>query len=406
MTKRNYVLSMACLVALSAQSVSASESRIGRYTSSLNTVTQAQKDPMSVEVEVRFPTSVETVGQAIDYLLMPSGYSLAKNSEAKEYLLDLPLPSVHREIGPVKLSDALQVVAGDVWTTHFDPLKRDVHYRVKSHYRERLNQKDEPQKKTSSVQTEKPSSDCQLVSVDAGPETSIYFSPASYKLIKSDKKKLLTFMTNARKNGFDQVEVTGYTDPTGPAPVNLIISQKRAQVVAEYIQQQSSLDLIAIKGMGAEYPDQDKPGKYHRVAQVQAVIERCGDAVTESSDSEHQVEKKQPMEPASDSKGGKPLEKVAEKQVEPDYQFAIKNSQSLKETLGEWAKEADLDGVVWQLDEKSKGDLSFSVGARFGTEFEPALNKLIQAVNKSPDVHLRADIYQGNDIIVISGFIK
>ncbi|MDW2144894.1 OmpA family protein, partial [Vibrio sp. 1833] len=55
-----------------------------------------------------------------------------------------------------------------------------------------------------------------------------------------------------------QVEITGYTDSSGPAAYNQKLSERRAQAVADYITGAGiDADRLTVKGMGEENPVAD-----------------------------------------------------------------------------------------------------------------------------------------------------
>ena len=105
----------------------ASEVHVGRYSLLSSTPTAAQADLMTTTVTVQFPERIQSVGEAVRYLLQRSGYRLA-NAEALDpeamALLSLPLPAVHRNLGPLSLQQALQTLAGPTFQLVQDPVHR------------------------------------------------------------------------------------------------------------------------------------------------------------------------------------------------------------------------------------------------------------------------------------------
>ena len=93
-------------LAMSPQ-LQASEVQVGRYSMFSATPTVAQKDILATALTVQFPERIQTVGEAIRYLLQRSGYRLA-SAEAigpdTVSLFALPLPAVHRSLGPMTLT--------------------------------------------------------------------------------------------------------------------------------------------------------------------------------------------------------------------------------------------------------------------------------------------------------------
>jgi len=77
-------------------------------------------------VEVSIPAGADrTVGEALHYVLIRSGFSLCETQEAAQ-LYALPLPAAHLQLGPLSLRDALQTLAGPAWTLQVDSLARRV----------------------------------------------------------------------------------------------------------------------------------------------------------------------------------------------------------------------------------------------------------------------------------------
>ncbi len=97
-----------------------------RYTQVSLAPSPAQQDPLQVVINTRIPQHITTVGGAIDYLLARSGYRLAapENRDPKaEMLYQFPLPEVHRELGPIRLEAALQLLGQDFVLVR-DPINR------------------------------------------------------------------------------------------------------------------------------------------------------------------------------------------------------------------------------------------------------------------------------------------
>lgn len=105
----------------------------GRYTYVKNIPPVDQLNPLKVVIKTRIPQSVETVGQTVEFLLARSGYVLADKtvlSEEAKTLLSLPLPQVHRNIGPMTLDKALHTLSGDAFELVVDPVHRKVAYEL------------------------------------------------------------------------------------------------------------------------------------------------------------------------------------------------------------------------------------------------------------------------------------
>ncbi|MDX1252269.1 MAG: conjugal transfer protein [Gammaproteobacteria bacterium] len=109
--------------------LSASSMQVARYSVMPPTATSAQADLMAVIINVRFPQQVSTVGEALDFLLRRSGYRLVDtDSPAMAILQALPLPAVHRQLGPLTLNNALLTLAGSAYRLSVDPLHRTLSF--------------------------------------------------------------------------------------------------------------------------------------------------------------------------------------------------------------------------------------------------------------------------------------
>lgn len=100
--------------------------RQGRYTLVEQGPELAQRNLMRQIVDVSIPAGADhTVGDALRYVLIRSGFSLCETQEAAQ-LYALPLPAAHLQLGPLPLRDALQTLAGPAWTLQVDSFARHV----------------------------------------------------------------------------------------------------------------------------------------------------------------------------------------------------------------------------------------------------------------------------------------
>ncbi len=112
-------------------SAHAATTQVGRYLSIENKPRAEQVNLLIQEFQVRFPSSVQTIGDAMNYLLKNSGYSLvpeAQRSGALKITLNKSLPAIDRDFGPMRLNDGLTTLAGPVLTLIQDPLNRTVNF--------------------------------------------------------------------------------------------------------------------------------------------------------------------------------------------------------------------------------------------------------------------------------------
>ncbi|EKC7221197.1 TcpQ domain-containing protein [Salmonella enterica] len=110
--------------------------REGRYTLVSVKSADAQREPLNQLIDITMPVSlVSSVGDGFRYLLFQSGYSLCGRYGADfAELLNRPLPAVQRRLGPVHLSEALQVVAGPAWRMTVDEVSREVCFVLREAY--------------------------------------------------------------------------------------------------------------------------------------------------------------------------------------------------------------------------------------------------------------------------------
>ena len=99
--------------------------RLARYSLQSATAEASQSDLLSALIETEFPPQIETAGDAIDYVLLRSGYRRIETPSARR-TMDLPLPRAHRKIGPIDLRSAIKTLAGEPWFLHEDGIQRVV----------------------------------------------------------------------------------------------------------------------------------------------------------------------------------------------------------------------------------------------------------------------------------------
>jgi conjugative transfer region protein (TIGR03748 family) len=105
--------------------------RTGRYSYLANGATAAQIDPLLAVIEIRLPHSLTTLEEAADYLLRRSGYCLmAPDAGEVRHLLRLPIPDVHRHLGPMTLREALLALGGQAYALVVDEVYREIGYQV------------------------------------------------------------------------------------------------------------------------------------------------------------------------------------------------------------------------------------------------------------------------------------
>ncbi len=118
---------IAGICTLASMNVHAKDIQVGRYSLFAATPTESQAELLAATITVRFPERIQTIGEAVPYLLQRSGYrvvsaeSIGPDTAA---LFALPLPAVHRSLGPMLLKDALETLAGSAFHLVQDPVHR------------------------------------------------------------------------------------------------------------------------------------------------------------------------------------------------------------------------------------------------------------------------------------------
>ena len=118
---------IAGLCTLASLNLKADDAQVGRYSVIAAVPTEAQADLLATTLTIRFPVRIQTLGEAVRYLLQRSGYRLAKIESIGPdtvNLFALPLPAVHRSLGPMTLRDALRTLAGPAFNLVQDPVHR------------------------------------------------------------------------------------------------------------------------------------------------------------------------------------------------------------------------------------------------------------------------------------------
>lgn len=137
-------ITLSALLTVSALTQSSDVKRVSvdRYTLATVEPHADQLDLMSVVVDVKFDSSIKTVGDAINELLGIHGFKIGPITMGgySQYVLYLlPLPEIHRQIGPLHLEIALRVLGGESFDLNVNPVTREVVYRIKDAYDEFLS---------------------------------------------------------------------------------------------------------------------------------------------------------------------------------------------------------------------------------------------------------------------------
>ena len=108
-----------------------------RYSAVEPKPTAGQGSPLLTITAIKYPRSVNTVGQAIAYTLKRSGYRLAPqyaHDPNMKVLINLPLPEVHRHLGPMTVRQVLMTLSGSAFRLVTDPVHRYISFDVVPQY--------------------------------------------------------------------------------------------------------------------------------------------------------------------------------------------------------------------------------------------------------------------------------
>lgn len=101
--------------------------RYGRYTLVELVPEIPQRDLMRQVIDVSIPSAANaSVGDAMRYVLLHSGYRLCDATAETGALFTSPLPAAHRRLGPLPLRDVLLILAGSAWDLSVDDSNREV----------------------------------------------------------------------------------------------------------------------------------------------------------------------------------------------------------------------------------------------------------------------------------------
>nr|WP_249452144.1 PilL N-terminal domain-containing protein [Xanthomonas arboricola] len=100
--------------------------RYGRYTLVELVPDAVQRDLLLQVVDIAMPDTLHTtVGDALNYVLLRSGYGLCGKADVQA-LHVMPLPAAHYRLGPLVLRDVLLTLAGPAWDLQVDDGARQV----------------------------------------------------------------------------------------------------------------------------------------------------------------------------------------------------------------------------------------------------------------------------------------
>ncbi|KTD09321.1 hypothetical protein [Legionella jamestowniensis] len=117
-------------------SMAANVTQVNRYATVANKPLAAQINPLLAIQQVHFPQEVQTIGQAVEWWLKFSGFSLVskeKQLQSLQTIMRQALPQIDRNLGPLTVKDGLEVLVGQQsFTLIEDPLLRQVNFKLRA----------------------------------------------------------------------------------------------------------------------------------------------------------------------------------------------------------------------------------------------------------------------------------
>ena len=139
-------LSIVLISSLSfSENVKQQRVKINRYSYTTTEPGLYQQELLSVVVSVTFPKSIETVGEALEFILLQSGYQLDESnaSDDSQYsLYTLMLPEAQRVFTTVTLKSVLEALGNESYLLIVNPVKRTISYQLKESYAEYISEND------------------------------------------------------------------------------------------------------------------------------------------------------------------------------------------------------------------------------------------------------------------------
>ncbi|MHC4397907.1 MAG: PFGI-1 class ICE element type IV pilus protein PilL2 [Planctomycetota bacterium] len=127
---KKYLPIILCLLPFA---IFAGQIQTGRYITVTDKPKLSQQNPLEQTVSLTIPAEIQTVGEAINYLLQNTGYNLLpakyRQDEASE-LLKQKLPLNDRSLKNTTVKNALLALAGNAYLLLVDPKHRYVSFNV------------------------------------------------------------------------------------------------------------------------------------------------------------------------------------------------------------------------------------------------------------------------------------
>lgn len=322
--------------------------RSGRYTLLSVKSADAQREPLNQLIDITMPGQlVKSVGDGFRYLLFQSGYSLCGRYGADfAELLQRPLPAVQRKIGPVRLSEALQVVAGPAWRMSVDEVNREVCFVLRDAY---LAQAKTP--------------------VSTTPVTTVSATPGVYASVETSRNPYTGVLPGKKAEPVVAGQLPASKKDTAPKPVSQSLPVPALQPPATAVKSVGAPMSATAPAPRNPFTGENLTGTTMPVPALPSPVGVKPDVSTPAPSAVATVKPATVTAVVAKPITGTPVTVVASG---PEWK-AVAGS-TLKESLTEWAGKADCAGgghwvVIWQ----SSTDYPIDAPLVFKGNFETAL---------------------------------
>ncbi|EBE6611253.1 TcpQ domain-containing protein [Salmonella enterica] len=322
--------------------------RSGRYTLVSVKSADAQREPLNQLIDITMPGQlVKSVGDGFRYLLFQSGYSLCGRYGADfAELLQRPLPAVQRKIGPMRLSEALQVVAGPAWRMSVDEVNREVCFVLRDAY---LAQAKTP--------------------VSTTPVTTVSATPGVYASVETSRNPYTGVLPGKKAEPVVAGQLPAPKKDTAPKPVSQSLPVPALQPPATAVKSVGAPVSATAPAPRNPFTGENLTGTTMPVPALPSPVGVKPDVSTPAPSAVATVKPATVTAVVAKPITGTPVTVVASG---PEWK-AVAGS-TLKESLTEWAGKADCVGgghwvVIWQ----SSTDYPIDAPLVFKGNFETAL---------------------------------
>lgn len=322
--------------------------RSGRYTLVSVKSADAQREPLNQLIDITMPGQlVKSVGDGFRYLLFQSGYSLCGRYGADfSELLQRPLPAVQRKIGPMRLSEALQVVAGPAWRMSVDEVNREVCFVLRDAY---LAQAKTP--------------------VSTTPVTTVSATPGVYASVETSRNPYTGVLPGKKAEPVVAGQLPAPKKDTAPKPVSQSLPVPALQPPATAVKSVGAPVSATAPAPRNPFTGENLTGTTMPVPALPSPVGVKPDVSTPAPSAVATVKPATVTAVVAKPITGTPVTVVASG---PEWK-AVAGS-TLKESLTEWAGKADCVGgghwvVIWQ----SSTDYPIDAPLVFKGNFETAL---------------------------------